>query len=146
MIVSIRFAAAAPSTTVCVTMADGQEWHTDAALPPDTAIRAMMHEWLAENAPAAFVPPALTVADYARAVDGHVEATARARGYNDAAKLMAWSLSTNSTWAAEGAAFIAWQDHVYLDVFAALAAWQGGAAQPTVAGLVASLPVIKWPA
>ena len=81
MIASIRYIATAPTTAVCITMADGQEWHTDATLPPDTGLRVLMHEWLAGNDAEPFVAPALTHADYAAAIDAHVEAAAQSRGY-----------------------------------------------------------------
>jgi len=55
MIAFARYTSA--GTTVAITMQDGTEWHTDAALPPDTEIRRTLAEWVAEGGVIApFVP------------------------------------------------------------------------------------------
>lgn len=89
--------------------------------------------------------PTLTVADYQRSVETHVDTVAGAKGYSSAVSCASYVGSTNTAWAAEAAAFVAWRDDVWETTLAALAAWQGGGEAPTVEGLVASLPAISWP-
>jgi len=100
-----------------------------------------MQEWLAGNDPEPFVAPALTQADYAAAIDAHVEAAAQSRGYKSAANCAGYATSTVPTWAAEAAAFVAWRDAVWLSVFAA----QSLAKVSTIDALIASLPAMEWP-
>jgi hypothetical protein len=90
--------------------------------------------------------PPLTESDYADAIQSHIDATARSRGYRDGFALAGYVSSTITTWAAEAAAFIAWRDSVWVYAYQELAKVQNGEReQPTIAGLVAELPVITWP-
>jgi hypothetical protein len=91
------------------------------------------------------VNPAVSLADYQRAVEAHVVATAQTRGYYSDVSLASYLGSTNAAWAAEAAAFVAWRDDVWETTLAALAAWQSGGDAPTIAGLIAELPAIAWP-
>lgn len=87
-----------------------------------------------------------TSAEYGQAVQAHIDATAKDCGYGDGVSCASYHDSANPTWAAEAAAFKAWRDGVWQHVFTQLAAVQSGQrAQPTVAELVADLPVIAWP-
>lgn len=80
------------------------------------------------------------------AIDQHVEAVAMAKGYNSAAACASYVASTNSTWAAEAAAFVAWRDVVWARAFAMLAAVQAGTeTPPSVEALITGLPAIAWP-
>ena len=90
--------------------------------------------------------PALTVADYQAAIDAHVESVAAAKGYKTAASCAGYVSSTIPAWSAEATAFIAWRDQVWLEVYEALAAVQGGAPAPGLAALVEGLPAMVWPA
>jgi len=87
----------------------------------------------------------LTEADYARAVQGHIEAAAVSRRYDSAASCASYIASTNAAWAAEAAAFIAWRDAVWTQVYAAQAAHDPEAPPPTIAAVIAALPEIVWP-
>lgn len=87
--------------------------------------------------------PPLTIEDYRRAVQSHTDATAQSRGYDSGVTCAVHATSTNPQWAAEGAAFIAWRDSVWSQVFAMLA--NPPAPQPSPAELVAQLPEIEWP-
>lgn len=77
-----------------------------------------------------------------QAVDAHVEATAKGRGYNSAAHCASYAASTVEAWAAEAAAFIAWRDDVWLAVFQGMGKPHQDA-KP--AAVVEALPQIKWP-
>lgn len=90
--------------------------------------------------------PSEIKAALAAAVQAHVQATARARGYDGAESCASYALSGNPVWAAEAGAFMAWRDAVWASALATLAAVEAGAeAVPTVDALIAGLPVIAWP-
>lgn len=80
------------------------------------------------------------------AIDSHVEETAKARDYNDAAALAGYVNSTVTAWADEAQAFVAWRDDVWQTAFAMLDEVQAGErAAPTPAEAVGELPEITWP-
>jgi hypothetical protein len=81
-----------------------------------------------------------TLADYRRALAQHVDAVARARGYDGGADCASYALSGNPVWAAEAAAFLAWRDGFRAAADAALPA------APSIADLLASMPLMEWPA
>lgn len=88
----------------------------------------------------------LTVADYRRAVQAHVDRVAQDRLYDNGPSCASYAASTNAGWAAEAAAFIAWRDGVWAQVLATLAAVEAAEiAPPTIAALIAALPQITWP-
>lgn len=89
--------------------------------------------------------PAPTLADYQAAITAHVNATAAQRGYESAVSCASYIASTIPIYAAEAGAFVPWRDAVWVSVHAALAAVQQGAAPPTIAALIESLPAIRWP-
>jgi hypothetical protein len=83
-------------------------------------------------------------AGYTAAIEGHVEATARARGYTSAVSCATYAASTIPAWQAEGAAFVAWRDAVWTAALAMLAAVQAGGDIPE--SPIAGLPEMEWPA
>ena len=83
-------------------------------------------------------------AAYTAAIEAHVEATARARGYTSAVSCATYAASTIPAWQAEGAAFVAWRDDVWTAALAMLAAVQAGGAIPE--SPIAGLPEMVWPA
>jgi hypothetical protein len=83
-------------------------------------------------------------AGYTAAIEAHVEATARARGYTSAVSCATYAASTVPAWQAEGAAFVAWRDDVWTAALAMLAAVQAGGAIPE--SPIAGLPEMEWPA
>lgn len=88
----------------------------------------------------------VTIDDYSRAIQRHIDTTARARQYNDGNACVSYISSTNETWAAEAQAFVAWRDDVWVYAFTELDKVQNGQReQPTVEDLIAELPVISWP-
>jgi uncharacterized membrane protein YgcG len=92
------------------------------------------------------INPPLTEANYADAIQSHVDSIAKSRGYRDGFALAGYVSSTITTWAAEAAAFIAWRDSVWVYVYQEFAKVQNGEReQPTIAGLIAELPTIQWP-
>lgn len=85
-------------------------------------------------------------ADFQRAFDDHVEAVARAKGYNSAASLAGYSASSVATWQGEAAAFIGWRDQFWLAAFAMMQAVLAGerAAPEAIPDALAELPAAPW--
>jgi len=81
------------------------------------------------------------------AVQAHIDATARARGYRHGDSAALHALDPRPEWAAEGAAFTAWRSAVWSFVYDWLARVQAGNAAPPedAAALVAALPPMVWP-
>ena len=81
------------------------------------------------------------------AVDAHVEAVARARQYNSAARLAGYANSTVPAWKAEAEAFIMWNDSVWPLVINWFEEVQAGTSAPpeNVEALIAALPAPPWP-
>ncbi|KRE13459.1 hypothetical protein ASE63_18475 [Bosea sp. Root381] len=92
-------------------------------------------------------PPPLTVDDYRRAIQAHIDTTARQRNYDSGVTCASYLGSTNTAWAAEATAFVAWRDAVWAHAYTELAAVEAGEReQPTVAEIVDELPAMGWPA
>jgi hypothetical protein len=105
-------------------------------------------ELLANDHPevVAFRDPPPMEADYARAIQSHLDSVARERGYDSVFTAATYAGSRNPQWAAEAAALIAWRDAVWAHAYAELATVQAGQrAQPTIAEIVAELPEMTWP-
>ena len=82
-----------------------------------------------------------------RAVEDHVEETARERDYSSAVSLASYTSSTKSDWAAEAQAFVKWRDDVWEYVFIRLAAVESGEEEPpeSAEAFIQDLPVMVWP-
>ena len=94
----------------------------------------------------AYTEPAPTPELYAAAIQSHVDAIAKAKGYADGIALAGYSTSTIPTWASEAATFIAWRDQVWLHSYTELAKVQAGQrTPPTIADFLNELPAIVWP-
>ncbi|MDI7923415.1 hypothetical protein [Ferirhizobium litorale] len=88
-------------------------------------------------------PP--TEADYAAAIQAHVDATAQSQQFNDGVTLASYVASTNPLWASQALAFVAWRDAVWAYVYAEMAkVLAGQRTQPTTAEIIAELPAISW--
>lgn len=86
------------------------------------------------------------IGEYQAAIEAHVDAVARERGYSSAVSCASYVSSTNPLWQAEAGTFIAWRDAAWVYAFAELASVQSGnRAVPTVDEFIAELPVIEWP-
>lgn len=91
------------------------------------------------------VLPAPTMADFAAAVQTHIDDMAVFRGYADGVALAGYVASNVSAWACEAHAFTAWRDAVWDYAYAQLAAVQAGQRQqPTIQGLIGELPAVDW--
>ena len=124
-------------------------------MPDDAAAPAGLWDWAVAEAaqlgddlqfepgPPAPTPEELQAA-YTAAIEAHVEATARARGYTSAVSCATYAASTIPAWQAEGAAFVAWRDDVWSAALAMLAAVQAGGEIPE--SPIAGLPEMEWPA
>ena len=78
-------------------------------------------------------------------VDLHLDATAKARGY-DGIKSAALRAGYPGPFHDEGVAFATWMDSVYATCYQLLAQWQAGEiAEPTPDELIALLPTLELP-
>lgn len=84
--------------------------------------------------------------DYESAIQETVDQTARQMQFRDGVTLASYTASTNTQWAAEAIAFVAWRDAVWAHAYAELAKVQTGQReQPTIDEFIAGLPKIAWP-
>jgi hypothetical protein len=91
--------------------------------------------------------PLPDLADYKAAIERLLDAKAQYRRYDSAVSIATYVGSTNASWAAEAAAFVAWRDSVWTYAYAELDKVMSGLRpQPTVAGFIAELPSMSWPA
>lgn len=94
-------------------------------------------------------PPPLTVqeriAALVVAVDNHLHAAARAKGY-DSIVTAALRAGYPGPFHDEGVAFATWMDACYAQCYVLLAQWQAGElTEPTAEELVAMLPTLELP-
>lgn len=124
---------------------NGLPYHVTPDDPLFAAAQAEGEDAPFEPAPAPPTPEEL-LASFTAAIDGHVETTARAKGYNGAAHLASYAASTVPAWAAEATAFISWRDAVWVHGIGLLAEIEAGTATiPTPDDVIAALPEIVWP-
>jgi hypothetical protein len=102
--------------------------------------------YLAGKAPA---PPAPTpeeiIKSYEDAVQAYLDQTAQSRDYDNTYTCLSYLSSTDEIWRRESNAFNAWRDSVWRKCHEILNAVKAGTIQPpTVAELIAQLPVIDW--
>ena len=95
---------------------------------------------MSEDDPPVSLPP--SVSDFETAIQRHIDATARQRLYRDGNTCASYVNSTVPIWAAEAAAFVAWRDAVWEQVFIDMTE---GEFTGTPAEYVVTLPVIEWP-
>jgi hypothetical protein len=91
-------------------------------------------------------PEPLTIADFTRAIDTHIEAKARELQYNSAAHLASYVASEKRLdWAAEARAFIDWRDDVWTYAIAELKKFEDGTRPlpESTESFVAELPVYQ---
>lgn len=140
-----------PGPAIVVTLAAGERLGAFAgpcafAVPEDPANQDYA-DLVASGAAIVDVAPVITEADFGAAIQAHLDATARARGYDGALSITTYIGSSIPQWAAEAAAFFAWRDQVWAYAYAELAKVRAGQmAAPTPAELVEKLPAIDWPA
>ncbi len=107
--------------------------------------QAALDAWAAPPPEPPPLPPP-TEADFAAAIQGHIDATAQAKGYTDGFALAGYVASTVQEWAAEATAFVAWRDSVWLYAYQEMAKVAAGERPtPTVLELIGELPAIAWP-
>lgn len=96
-------------------------------------------------------PPAQPTADEVIAqltqdVQRHLDATARARGYDNIMSASTYATSKNPRFSAEGQACVYWRDDVWAACYVIMADVIGGLRPaPTAQALIVELPVMVWP-
>jgi hypothetical protein len=87
-----------------------------------------------------------TEADYEAAIQTLVDATATERKFRDGVTMASYVNSTNTQWAAEAIAFVAWRDGVWAYAYSELdKVVTGQRPQPTVDEFLAEIDPINWP-
>lgn len=118
----------------------------DGAEPPQGAVEVpaapthAAHKWT--GSAWAEVP---TLQTYTDAVQAHLDATARSHGYDGILSGASYAGDQNPTFDAEGTALKAWRSSVWAACYVKMAEVQGGAPAPTIAELIAALPLMVWP-
>ncbi|TXH10945.1 MAG: hypothetical protein E6R03_14840 [Hyphomicrobiaceae bacterium] len=79
------------------------------------------------------------------AVQAHIEATAKANGYDGEASLASYVASANSEWAQDAAVFVQWRDAVWTAAQVGIDQVKSGQAEiADIDAFIASLPKIVW--
>lgn len=92
------------------------------------------------------IPPTSPLEDYENAIQSLVDRTARERLFRDGVTLASYAASTNTQWASEAAAFIAWRDEVWAYAYSELEKVTAGErSPPSVDQVLSELPSIQWP-
>lgn len=78
-------------------------------------------------------------------VQAHIDQVARARAYTDGLHCATYASSTIPAWQAEGQAFVAWRDGVWVTAISIMDDCKQGLREiPTPGELVAELPEMRW--
>lgn len=97
--------------------------------------------------PPTAIDPMLIMRSLTDAVQAHLDATARERGYDGILSLASYAASTHPPFSAEGRAGLDWRDAVWGYCYQVLADVQAGnRAVPSADELIAELPAMVWPA
>jgi hypothetical protein len=105
-------------------------------------------EWAVDNEPALPAGPTLEQRATAmlEAVDAHLNAAARAKGYDNILSAAIRAALPASAFHDEGVAFGTWMDAVYAQCYQIMASVQAGEmAEPTLEQLLAMLPELRLP-
>ena len=89
-------------------------------------------------------PPALTVQDFADAVQKHLDDTAKSRGYAGILSAVSYVGDADPVFNAEGTALKAWRSEVWNACHVKLAEVNAGGVRPTIPELIAILPAVVW--
>lgn len=83
---------------------------------------------------------------FRRAIQSHVDDVARTHKYDSGTSLASYVSSTNTTWAAEAVAFVAWRDLVWAYAYTELDKVQNELREvPTIEEFISELPSMVWP-
>lgn len=93
-----------------------------------------------------FDPSAPSQEDYVAAVQAHLDARAKERGYDGILSAATYATSQHSKFGPEGVAYRNWRDAVWAHCYTTLAGVTAGTRTvPTEAELIAELPVLVLP-
>lgn len=87
-----------------------------------------------------------TIKRFSKAVQSHIDATAKQRNYDDGASIASYASSSIPDWAAEALVFVAWRDEVWAYAYTELAKVEKAERSiPSISELIDDLPKITWP-
>jgi hypothetical protein len=93
------------------------------------------------------VPREALLASYKAAFDGHLDAVAQERQYDNRLTIVSYLGSTNPQWNAEAETYIAWRDAALAYMFGQLTSVEAGEiAPPSIEEFIAGIAPIDWPA
>ena len=85
------------------------------------------------------------IADYISALEAHMDALAKAKGYDDRKTCALRAGIVGSPFQVEGVKFALWMDNCYALGYTIIAEVQSGVrAMPTIEEFIAELPVLVW--
>ena len=85
------------------------------------------------------------IAEYTNAVQKRLDDFAKTRNYDSMMSACTYATSTNATFAAEGTYCVSARDATWAACYTVLEAVEAGGTPPSLADLLASLPVLLWP-
>lgn len=95
-----------------------------------------------EEANAPRVP---SLSEYQEAIQFHIDAKAREKGYESGFSCSTYANSTNPAWKSEAEAFIAWRDAVWIYAYGELAMVASGQrSAPSSMEFIGELPLLAW--
>lgn len=115
-------------------------------VPPDTT---MDDKWDGAQVVKFETPlpgPDELITNLSAVVQAHIDQVARSRAYTDGLHAATYANSTIPAWQAEGQAFVAWRDSVWIAAISIMDDCKAGLREiPTPDSLVSELPVMVWP-
>lgn len=79
-------------------------------------------------------------------VQSHIDTVAKTRAYTDGLHAASYAASTIPSWAAEGQAFVAWRDRVWIAAISIMDDCKAGLRDiPGADDLLDELPEMEWP-
>ena len=88
----------------------------------------------------------IIIREYSRALQNHIDMTARDKSYENGWACSSYMASTNQVWQVEAQAFIAWRDLVWqypIDIYDQVEA--GVIEPPTLENFIENSPLMVWP-
>lgn len=89
--------------------------------------------------------PEPTASDYEVAIQSHIDATAREKGYRDGVTMASYVASTRQQWADEAKSFVVWRDAVWEYIYSEFEKFQNGERdKPTIEEFIEEINRIEW--
>lgn len=118
------------------------QWEANETFLADTNLTLAQVD---ENFTALFLEADKVTAQFTEIVQSWLDKTVQKRGYDSIHTACTYANSTDATFAAEGAACVAWRDKVWRHCYGVLdSVLAGERAVPTAEELISELPTLEW--